>query len=120
MEAVGQWAAAYGSGVLAAGSPCTVVLVPLTLYRFRHGDHGWPFVAFLAGFLVAYAALGIGAAQLLASPVQQGIKTGLGGAFMILGTAGARGTIDGISIPLQHNTLVLGAIYALLVSVNPW
>jgi len=119
LAALGRLGASYTSGVLAAGSPCVVVLVPLTLYRFRHG-HGWPFVAFLAGFMVSYAILGLFATQLLASPVQQGIKAGLGSAFMLLGTAGALGTVDPIKLPLHENTVVLGAVFAALVSVNPW
>ena len=115
-----QLGASYSSGVLAAGSPCVIVLVPLTLYRFRHGHDGVAFALFVLGFLLAYTALGLLTTQLLASPLQQGVKAGLGGAFMLLGTATARGSIEAVHLPLSSNTFALGGIFALLVSVNPW
>ena len=109
----------YLSGLLAAGSPCVVVLIPLILYRFKdHLDRH--LLWFVLGFLLSYVVLGYTASQILSSSLQNGVRLGLGGSFALLGSLSVNGKINPIDMPFRDNSFLLGVGFAMLISVNPW
>jgi len=110
----------YISGVLAAGSPCVVVLIPLILYRFRGNTHFMQLLYFTSGFIVSYVGLGYAASQAMRSPFQNGFKLGLGAIFTLLGVLSSKGKVAPPEMNLlKGNEFILGAGFALLISVNP-
>jgi len=109
----------YLSGLLAAGTPCVVVLIPLILFRFR-GHIDRHLLWFVLGFVISYAALGLVASKVLSSPLQNGIRLGLSGSMVILGTLTINGKINPIDLPFRDNSFLLGVGFAMLISVNPW
>jgi len=105
--------------VLAAGSPCVVVLIPLILYRFR-GTFDQNLVYFIVGFLASYTFFGFTANSFLTSSFQDGFKLGIGGIFVVLGVLSVNGKVNAVPVKIKDNSFMTGVGYSLLISANPW
>ncbi|USN45986.1 MAG: hypothetical protein H6502_02520 [Candidatus Woesearchaeota archaeon] len=116
-----SWIIALLSGIVAAFTPCVIVLIPLFLYRFfhKHERQYKEFAWFLVGFLIFYALFAIFLAQLLTSSVQNGFRLGLGLLFFVLGILSFLDKLNPLNFPLIKNPLLFGASFALIVSFNP-
>lgn len=109
----------YFSGVMAAGSPCVIVLIPLILRRFQgRVDHH--LVLFSLGFIICYVLISFTANTVLTSSIQNGFKMGLGSIFAVTGILTTTGGISTFQMPIMHNEFFIGSVFAMLVSVNPW
>lgn len=109
------------SGIVAAFTPCVIVLFPLVLYRFFSEDKKEikPYLTFIAGFLIAYILFGYLISQLLTSFIQNGFKVGIGLMFIVLGILAVMGKLNPLHFPLVKNSFVLGILFALALSFNP-
>lgn len=109
------------SGIVAAFTPCVVVLFPLVLYRFYSEQKlDWRkltlfSVAFIFGFLI----LGILVSQLLTSSIQNGFKLGLGFLFITLGMLAFTGRLNPLQLPVIQNPLLFGFLFSVIITVNP-
>ena len=114
-------ALSYMTGVIAAFTPCVIVLIPLVLYRFyrREEKHVWLFVQFCIGFLLTFALVGLIIGSMFTSAVQNGFRLGFGILFVVLGTLALTGKLNPLNIPLVRNTFILGALFALMLGANP-
>lgn len=126
-------ALSYSSGLLAAVSPCVVVLIPLVLFRFmsdtkRKSAHAHEppkrtphrdVLLFAVGFQFSYLLFGYFLSQLLTSSIQNGFKIGLGSLFVMLSALSITNRLDPMHMPLFDNTFLMGVSFALLLSFNP-
>ena len=109
------------SGLIAAFTPCVVVLIPLVLYTFFNDENrkAVPFVIFVIGFILSYLLFGYLLGGIFSSTLQNGFKLGLGILFVILGILSFAEKINPLNFPIFKNSLLAGAGFALLVSFNP-
>jgi cytochrome c biogenesis protein CcdA len=139
---------AYTSGLLAAVSPCVIVLIPLCLVRFvrqeatgaRGGGadslaavasaQGRPpppatpsllveLSLFLLGFQVSYILFGFLLSSILTSRIQDGFKLALGTLFLVSSILAWQGRVDPLRLPLVDSAFWTGVSFALLLSFNP-
>lgn len=116
---------AYSSGLLAAISPCVIVLVPLLLFRFLRepspgeGSQLVRLGYFAFGFQGSYLLFGYLLSAILTSSIQNGFKLGLGGLFFNVCLLATTGRLDPLSMPMFENTFAMGVSVALLMSFNP-
>lgn len=111
----------FVSGIVAAFTPCVIVLFPLVLYRFFSEDRKRvrPYLAFVMGFLISYVIFGYFISGLFSSFIQNGVKVGLGLLLVILGILSLMGKLNPLNIPVVKNPLLLGGLFALALSFNP-
>lgn len=111
----------YTSGLIAAFTPCVAVLFPLLLYRFFNKEkHQWKqFSYFILGYLVTYLIFSYILSLLLNSTIQNGFKVGLGIIFIVLGILSLINRLNPLDFPLIKNPIILGGVFAMLVSFNP-
>lgn len=109
------------SGIIAAFTPCVIVLMPILLYRFFHEDKKeWrDFSLFIVGFIISYIIFGYFLSSLFTSVIQNGVKVGLGLFFIILGILAVLEKLNPLNFPIIKNSLLLGGIFALIISFNP-
>lgn len=109
------------SGIIAAFTPCVIVLIPLLLYRFFHEKekHFTLFIFFTSGFLVTYLIFAYFLSELFTSAIQNGIKFSLGLLFIILGVLAIMNKFNPMNIQLVKNPFLLGSIFASIISFNP-
>lgn len=114
-------ALAFVSGILAAFSPCVVVLIPLVLYRFiENGNRQAKGIALMsAGFIAFFVIAGIVFSSLFQSEFQNGLRLALGMLFIALGILSYSDKINPMNFPIVKNPFILGAAFALAISVNP-
>ena len=114
-------ALAFISGVLAAFSPCVIVLIPLVLYRFiGNGEKQLKgIMAMSIGFIAFFIMAGIVFSSLFQSEFQNGLRLALGIFFAGLGILSYAERINPLNFPLVKNPFLLGAAFALAISVNP-
>lgn len=111
---------AFISGIIAAFTPCVVVLIPLILYRLSLSKHKFKDVGmFIFGYTVSFALLGFLLQQVLASQIANGFRLGFGLFFIVLGVLALMGKLNPINIPIVKNTAVLGALFSVLMIANP-
>ena len=109
------------SGIIAAFTPCVIVLMPILLYRFFHEKENnyIKYLQFIIGFIISYIALGYILSELFTSSIQNGIKFGLGLLFIILGILSIMKKLNPINLPSFNNSFLLGLIFAIIISFNP-
>jgi cytochrome c biogenesis protein CcdA len=112
---------AITSGLIAAFTPCVVVLIPLVLYTFFNEDNRkiLPFSLFVVGFILSYLLFGYIMGGIFSSDMQNGFRLGLGILFVVLGVLSFAERINPQNITIFRNSLLAGAGFALLVSFNP-
>ncbi|MEM4710590.1 MAG: hypothetical protein QXL18_01450, partial [Candidatus Woesearchaeota archaeon] len=111
----------YLSGLLAAFTPCVIVLMPLLLYRFFNKEKKqWKsFSFFIIGFLIFYFILSYLLASIFTSQIQNGFKLGLGIMFVVLGILSFMERLNPLDLPLVKNPFILGVIFAIIAASNP-
>ncbi len=109
------------SGILAAFSPCVIVLIPLVLYRFMgNGSRELKSIlAMSAGFIAFFIMAGIVFSSLFQSEFQNGLRLALGIFFVALGVLSYAEKVNPLNFPLVKNPFLLGGAFALAISVNP-
>lgn len=135
---------AYSSGLLAASTPCVIVLIPLCLVRFVRqdalepnqsltavaGQTGPPspppaqslacqLLLFLLGFQLSYIVFGFALSSILTSAIQTGFKLALGSLFVVASVLAWKGKVDPLRLPLVESAFWTGVSFALLLSFNP-
>ncbi|MFT4344195.1 MAG: cytochrome c biogenesis CcdA family protein [Candidatus Woesearchaeota archaeon] len=109
------------SGIVAAFTPCIIVLIPLALYRFfdkKHGDKA-SFINFIIGFMITYLIIGLTLGSLFSSSMQNGFRLGLGLLFIVLGILSFMNKINPLQLPFIKNAFIFGGIFAFIVAANP-
>jgi len=111
----------YIAGLVAAFTPCVIVLIPLMLYRFFNTEQKLvhKFGLFIAGFVASYVILGFGVHHLLNSEIHNGFRLGLGLFFIIIGILALLKKIQPLNIPVVKNTFLLGMVFAVVMVANP-
>lgn len=109
------------SGILAAFSPCVIVLIPLFLFRFvNKKETQWKNILLLIlGFLISYILFGYFLSNIFTSEIQNGIKLGAGILFIVLGVLSLMKRINPLNFPLIKNPFLLGIFFALIIAINP-
>lgn len=107
------------AGIVAAFTPCIIVLFPLLLYRFRHGAKPLDYVQLASGFLLFFLFASLLLSHLFASPIQNGLRLGLGLLFVVLGILSFLHRLNPFQLPVLNNLYILGAVFALALSLNP-
>ncbi len=112
---------AFLSGILGALSPCTVVLIPLVLYRFIERKERQMKNLFLlsTGFISIFIVAGIVFTGIFQSDIQNGIRLGLGIFFVAFGVLSFFEKINPMGFPIVKNPFLLGSVFALATSINP-
>ena len=111
----------YFSGLVAAFTPCVIVLMPILLYRFFHENKKdfLNFSIFTTSFILSYLIFGFFLSSLFTSSFQNGIRVGLGFLFVILGILALMSRLNPINFPLFKSNITLGIIFSLIISFNP-
>lgn len=108
------------SGILAAFTPCVIVLIPALIYRFSNETKPLREITkFSISFLLFYVLSAMFLAQLLSSTIKYGLQLGLGILFIVLGILALINRFNPLSFQLIKNTWLFGLVFALIVSVNP-
>lgn len=113
--------AALFSGILAAFTPCVIVLIPALLYRFS-GNEKKPLIAilqFVISFLLVYVVSALFLSELFSSAIRYGLQLGIGLLFVVLGTLALLKRFNPLQFGLIKNPFLFGLVFALVVSVNP-
>ena len=112
----------FVAGILAAFTPCILVLFPALIYRFTNTpkerlvkEVGAFVISFVAVFFLAAFFLN----ELLSSTIKQGFQLGIGLLFVTLGTLALLRRFNPLQFPLIKNPLLFGMLFAVLASVNP-
>jgi len=108
------------SGILAAFTPCVIVLIPVLIYRFSNETKpAREIIKFSISFLLFYVISALFIAQLLSSTIKYGLQLGLGILFIVLGILALIKRFNPLNFQLIKNTWIFGLVFALIVSVNP-
>ncbi|MBT3720120.1 hypothetical protein HN789_04495 [archaeon] len=108
------------SGIIAAFTPCVIVLFPIVLYRFFNKEkHFLDYGKFILGFIIAFVLFGYLLFGLFSSSIANGIKVGMGVLFSILGILALFNRINPLNFPLIKNSFLLGSSFALMLSFSP-
>ena len=108
------------SGILAAFTPCVIVLIPALIYRFSNETKpAREITKFSVSFLLFYVLSALFIAQLLSSTIKYGLQLGLGILFIVLGILALMKKFNPLNFQLIKNTWLFGLVFALIVSVNP-
>ena len=108
------------AGLIAAFSPCVIVLIPALVYRFtqkkiRVADIVFFAVSFIAVFVLSAAVLN----ELLTGMVKFGLQLGLGVLFIVMGILALLNKFNPLQFQLIKNPLLFGVVFALIASINP-
>jgi len=111
----------YIGGIVAAFTPCVIILIPLVLYKFFNKEKKQykEFLIFITGFILAYSIFAIILQNLLTSNIQNGIKIGFGIIFITLGILSLKNRINPLNLPIIKNSFFLGIFYSLIISASP-
>ncbi len=109
------------SGLVAAFTPCVIVLFPIVLYRFFSEEKKdyIQYGLFSGGFLLSFLTFAMFLGTALSSSLQNGFTVGLGLLILAIGVLSVTGKINPLNFPLIRNAFLLGAVFAVAVAVNP-
>lgn len=114
---------AFLAGILAALTPCVVVLLPVTLYRFVREVNQKiirPYFFYVLGFLSTFIIIGLFLTELSSSlQLSNAFRLFFAVTLMIIGTMQLLGKINPLDLPPVKNTFLLGVIVALSTGLNP-
>ncbi len=110
------------SGILAAFTPCVVILIPALIYRFSNSGEKKPWLSiikFAASFLVVYVISALFLAELFSSSLRYGLQLGLGLLFIVMGILALLKKFNPLQFQLIKSPYLFGLAFALIVSINP-
>lgn len=109
------------SGILAAFTPCVIVLIPALLYRFSHTKNRKTaqILQFVAGFLATFIIPGLLLETILSSSIQYGFQLGIGLLFVTFGVLALKNRFNPLQFPLIKQPLLYGVVFAIIISINP-
>ncbi|MGM5481468.1 MAG: cytochrome c biogenesis CcdA family protein [Nanobdellota archaeon] len=109
------------AGLMAAFTPCVIVLIPALMYRFSQSESRKTvqIILFSIAFLSTFLFTGLILEQLISSTIKYGFQLGVGILFIVLGVLALRNKFNPLQFPLIKNPLLFGIIFALIVSINP-
>ena len=157
---------AFLSGLVAAFTPCVIILIPALLYSFipqnkspietgrdsnKDGDSKFvvrgvshrkkhfkrsfsgflsffwkriiiknaPVFAFVLSFIATYSLFALFLKTILSSSIKYGLQMGIGILFVVLGVMALMGKFNPVSFPLIKNKFLFGALFAVIISINP-
>lgn len=112
---------AFTTGLVAAFTPCVIVLFPLVLYRFFQDEKKQyeQYLLFIFGFLFSYMIFAYSLSGIFTSLIRNGFKFGLGLLFVVLAVLALWGKLNPLNFPAIKNSFVLGALFAIIVSFSP-
>jgi cytochrome c biogenesis protein CcdA len=137
---------AFLSGLVAAFTPCVIILIPALLYSFfpqettnlnNENIRGKnenatkiglktkkiskiiPVIAFVLSFVFTYSVFAVFLKTLLTSSIKYGLQLGIGILFVVLGILSLIGKFNPLSFPLIKNKWLFGALFAIIISINP-
>ncbi len=133
---------AFLSGLVAAFTPCVIILIPALLYSFFPNQSSFqggsslakeknslpkrdvkhfifPLVAFILSFVFTYSLFAVFLKSLLTSSVKYGLQLGIGLLFVVLGILALMGKFNPVSFPLIKNKWLFGSVFAIIISINP-
>ena len=111
---------AFLLGLVAAFTPCVIVLIPALIYRFSGDNFSWktvvPFTGVFVGvfFIVAQFF-----SYLFSSSIKFGFHLGIGILFIVLGVLALMNRINPMNFPAIKNPYLFGLIFALIIAANP-
>jgi len=107
------------SGLIAAFTPCIIVLFPIFFYRFHNNISTKEIIELSLGFLSVFIIMGLFLNELFSSSVQNGLRLGLGIFFIVLGILLYMERLNPLNIPFFKNLYLFGGSFALTLSFNP-
>lgn len=108
------------SGLLAAFTPCVIVLIPALIYRFSNEKKPIPeIIKFSLSFLIVYILSALFLAELFSSQIRYGLQLGLGILFIVMGILALLKRFNPLNFHLIKNTWLFGIVFAIIISVNP-
>lgn len=109
------------AGILAAFTPCVLVLFPSLVWRVSFQEkQPVKFLAFFAlGFSVVFIILALLITQLLSSSAKYGFQLGIGLIFVTLGVLALLNRFNPLDFPLVKNPFLYGLVFAIIAAVNP-
>ncbi|MFP4189811.1 MAG: cytochrome c biogenesis CcdA family protein [Candidatus Woesearchaeota archaeon] len=121
MSSIMNPSVSFFSGLVAAFTPCVIVLFPIVLYRFfgeDKKDYG-KYLLFTSGFMIAFMIFAMALGSAMTSVIQNGFRIGLGFLLVTLGILSIFGRLNPLNFPLMKNTFLLGMVFAVAVALNP-
>lgn len=115
---------AFLSGLVAAFTPCVVILIPALMYAFsqkaKNTKERWMSVSyFIISFLLTYIIFAAFLKGLLSSSIKYGLQLGIGIIFVAMGILAMLNRFNPLNFPLLKHKWLFGTIFAILISVNP-
>lgn len=120
---------AYIAGLIAAFTPCMLVLIPIFLYRFglwgnnvtgkRKSKLFAELALLLAGFFISFILSGIAFERLLGSDYVNITRLFVGSLLVFLGILQFRGSVDFTIISKLTNPFLLGLVLPWIISFSP-
>lgn len=109
------------AGILAAFTPCVLVLFPSLVWRVSLQEEK-PVrftLLFTAGFISLFVILGLLVSEVLSSSAKYGFQLGIGLIFITLGILSLLKRFNPLDFPLIKNPLLYGIVFAIIAAVNP-
>jgi cytochrome c-type biogenesis protein len=115
---------AYLEGLVAALTPCTLVLIPAFLYYFgiNNSEVSVNYKKMgisILGFLLFFVSIGLGLSQLVSSTYASGFRLAIGALFIYVGILQYKQKISPLQIKGVNNPFLFGALFGMITSVSP-
>jgi len=115
---------AYIEGLVAALTPCLLVLIPAYLYYFgvntKQQTIDFKKLGFsIAGFLLFFVLVGMGLSQIIESIFANGFRLAVGVIFIYIGILQYKERINPLTLKGVNNPFLFGALFGLITSVSP-
>ncbi len=114
--------ASFLAGILAAFTPCILVLFPALVYRFtetKKEDLARELTGFTISFIGTFFVVAMFLSKILSSMVKEGFQLGIGLLFVVLAILALTKRLNPLQFPLIKNSLLFGFLFAIIASVNP-
>ncbi|MCF7799021.1 hypothetical protein K9M74_03890 [Candidatus Woesearchaeota archaeon] len=110
------------AGILAAFTPCILVLFPALVYRFTNTPKqklAKELLLFTTSFIGIFFISAMFLSKILSSTVKEGFQLGIGLLFIVLGILAITKRFNPLNFPLIKNPFLFGILFAIIASVNP-
>lgn len=112
--------AGFLAGLIAAFTPCVIVLIPALVYRFTQKKIvATDILLFSASFIITFIVSALLLSELLTGAVKFGLQLGLGLLFIVLGVLALMNRFNPLHFELIKNPFLFGVVFAIIASINP-